>query len=148
MAVEATAKSLPLVRENRIKEPTAERTLRNLLFRLFLLDRFLRHELATLQIHGDEGVKLPLPKRNAAKARPLGDSLKPYRIRTETIPGALTVEFAEPVPDLLPCHRYRDFLPFVLIDDEPTKPRDQLLVKELRRTALTSTWSRMILNLA
>lgn len=83
----------------------------------------------------------------AAKPRPFSNCLKPESVGPIAVPGTLAVQLSEPPPDLLAGGGNSELLTFVLIDDELAEPIDQLLVKEPRRTARTSTCSRMIRNL-
>lgn len=139
--------SFPLIWKNCIEEPAAERALRYLLFGLVLVGRLLGNHLTPLQVHGDDGVQLPLQESDAAEARPLPYCLKSQGIRPEAVAGALAIKLAKPVPNLLTGDRNGNLLAAVLIFNQSAEAGDELLVKELRRTALTSTCSRMIRNL-
>lgn len=90
---------------------------------------------------------MPLLQDEAAKPRPFSNCLKPESIGPVAVPGALAVQFAEPPPNLLAGGGDSELITFVLIDDKLAEPVDQPLVKEPRRTARTSTCSRMIRNL-
>ncbi|WP_261331097.1 hypothetical protein [Rhizobium leguminosarum] len=139
--------SLPFIGENGVEEPTAERTVRNDLFRFFLIGRLPRHDFSALQVHCDNGVELPLQESDAAEARPLPYCLKAQSVRSEPVAGSLAIKLAKPIPNLLTGDRDGNLLAVVLILNQSAEAGDELLVKELRRTALTSTCSRMILNL-
>ncbi|WP_261338666.1 hypothetical protein [Rhizobium leguminosarum] len=139
--------SLPFIRENGIEKATAKRTVRNHLFRLFLIGGLPRHDFSALQVHGDDGVQLPLLKCDATQTRPFPDGLEPDGIGTETIPGALAIELTKPIPNLLTGNRDGYLLAVVLIFNQSAEAGGELLVKELRRTARTSTCSRMMRNL-
>lgn len=90
---------------------------------------------------------MPLFEDEAAEPRPFCDCDKAEGVRPVAIACALRVKFLEPEPDLLAGRRNRQLLALVLIDDKLTESVDQPLVKEPRRTARTSTCSRMIRNL-
>ena len=114
--------------------------------RLCLLFNLRRHDFAALDIEREDRVELPLLEDEAAKPRPFCNCDKAEGVRPVAVAGALCVKFLEPEPDLLAGGRDDELLTLVLIDDEPAEPIDQPFVKDARRAAFASTWSRMILN--
>lgn len=117
-----------------------------LLLWLRLLFNLRRHDFAALDVESEDRVELPLFQDEAAKPRPFCDRDKAEGIGPVAVAGALRVELLKPEPDLLSGSRDDELFPLVLIDDELAEPVDQPFVKELRRAAFASTWSRMILN--
>ncbi len=135
-----------LVREKRIEQARGERTLRDLLLGLCLLFNLRRYDFAALDVEREDRVELPLFEDEAAKPSPFCDCDEAKGVGPVAVPGALRVEFLKPEPDLLAGSRDNELLTLVLIDDELTEPVDQPFVKDARRAAFASTWSRMILN--
>lgn len=64
-------RSLPFIGEDGVEQSAGERALGNLLFGLFLVRRLLGNHFSALQVHGDDGIELPLQESDAAEARPL-----------------------------------------------------------------------------
>lgn len=117
-----------------------------MLLGLCLLFNLPRHDFSALDVESKDGVELPLLEDEAAKPRPFCDCDKAKGAGPVAVASALRVELLKPEPDLLAGSRDDELLPLVLIDDKPAEPIDQPFVKDARRAAFASTWSRMILN--
>lgn len=74
------------------------------------------------------------------------DSLEPEGIGAVAVARALAIKFPKPVPDLFTGCGNLEFSALVLLDDQSAEAVDKAGVKERRRTALASIWSRMIRN--
>lgn len=57
-------------------------------------------KLTTFHVKFEDDIDVPLQQIDASEFRPILDGRKAQRVGAVTIPGALAIQFPEPVPDL------------------------------------------------